>query len=65
MKEEQTQNQQVPVDENWITDAGDGDELQSLCSSFDENNRPKWPGFNELTDMGNPQLNLGMIFVSP
>ena len=64
MEEEQTHNQQVPADENWITDDEDGDELQSLCSSSDEKNS-KWPQFNELTDMENPQLKLGMIFSSP
>ena len=62
---EQTKNQQVSVDENWITDAEDGDELQSLCNSSNESNRTKWPNFNELTDMRNPQLKLGVIFLSP
>ena len=65
MQREQTQNQQVPVDDNWFTDVEEGDELQSLGSSSDENSKPKWPDFNELTDMGNPQLKLGMIFASP
>ena len=65
MEEEQTENQQIPVDESWITDVEEGDKLPSLCSSSNENNRVKWPTFNELIDMENPQLKLGMIFSSP
>ena len=65
VEREQGKKQEVPVDENWVTDAEDRDELQSLCSSSDENNRSKWADFNELTDMENPQLKLGMIFVTP
>ena len=65
VEEVQKAKQQVPVDENWITDDEDGDDFHSLCSSSDENNRNKWPEFNELTDMENPQLKLGMTFSSP
>ena len=65
VEEVQKTKQQVPVDENWITDDEDGDDFHSLCSSSDENNMNKWPEFNGVTDMENPQLKLGMTFSSP
>ncbi|KAL0339179.1 UNVERIFIED_CONTAM: hypothetical protein Sangu_1440000 [Sesamum angustifolium] len=53
---------EVEVNENWFSDDGENDELESLHGSDNEDSLPKHEFFSEATNIKTCQLKVGMKF---
>ncbi|KAH7867298.1 hypothetical protein Vadar_031580 [Vaccinium darrowii] len=61
--EQSAEELNINIDE-WLSDPGDDDELQTLRGSGEDSNQINHPEFNEDVDMKNPVMKKGMKFTN-